>query len=111
MTAHTAIFLLAAIMAEVVATTALRLSEGFSRLVPSIIVVVGYGASFFFLAQGLKLGLQLGIAYAIWAGLGTVLIALAGVLLFQEKLSPGVIAGMALVIVGVALINLFSDSH
>ena len=111
MTVQTAIFLLAAIMAEVVATTALRLSEGFSRLVPSVVVVVGYGASFFFLSQGLKLGLQLGIAYAIWAGLGTVLIALAGILLFQEKLSPGAMAGMALVIIGVALINLFSSSH
>ncbi|MGD8806720.1 MAG: multidrug efflux SMR transporter [Chloroflexota bacterium] len=111
MTVQSAIFLLVAIVAEVAATTALRFSEGFSRLVPSAVVVAGYGASFYFLAQGLKLGLHLGIAYAIWAGLGTVLIAGVGVLLFQEQLTPGVMIGIALVIVGVALINLFSYEH
>ena len=111
MNVQTAIFLLAAIGAEVIGTTALRLSEGFSRFAPSIVVVLGYGASFFFLAQGLKLGLHLGVAYAIWSGLGTAIIAIVGFLLFQEKLSPGVIAGIALVIVGVAFINLFGEAH
>ena len=74
-------------------------------------MVVGYGAAFFLLAQGLKLGLQLGIAYAIWSGVGTVLITVVGVLLFQEKLSPGAIAGIALVIAGVAMINVFGSVH
>ena len=76
--------LLAAIAAEMVGTTALRLSDGFSRLIPSVVVVIGYGASFYLLAQALKRGLELGLGYAIWSGLGTVAIVAIGVLLFQE---------------------------
>jgi small multidrug resistance pump len=106
-----AALLLAAIAAEMIATTALRLSEGFSRLVPSIVVVIGYGASFYLLANALKRGLEMGIAYAIWSGLGTVTIVLIGVLFFQEKLSLAAIAGIVLVILGVVLINFNSGSQ
>jgi small multidrug resistance pump len=107
---HLAVLLLAAITAEMIATTALRLSEGFSRLGPSIVVVVGYGASFYLLAMALKRGLEMGIAYAIWSGLGTVAIVAIGVLFFQEKLNLGAIAGIVLVILGVVLINFNSGS-
>ena len=106
-----AVLLLAAIAAEMIGTTALRLSEGFSRLGPSIVVVVGYGASFYLLAMALKRGLEMGVAYAIWSGLGTVAIVMIGVLFFQEKLNLGVIAGIVLVILGVMLINFNSGSH
>jgi small multidrug resistance pump len=105
-----AVLLLAAIAAEMIATTALRLSEGFSRPGPSIVVVVGYGVSFYLLAMALKRGLEMGIAYAIWSGLGTVAIVLIGVLFFQEKLNLGAIAGIVLVILGVVLINFNSGS-
>jgi len=106
-----AVLLLAAITAGMIATTALRLSEGFSRLGPSVVVVIGYGASFYLLAMALKRGLEMGIAYAIWSGLGTVAIVAIGVLFFQEKLNLGAIAGIVLVILGVVLINFNSGSH
>jgi small multidrug resistance pump len=102
---------LAAIAAEMIGTTALRLSDGFSRLLPSVVVVIGYGASFYLLAMALKRGLEMGVAYAIWSGLGTVTIVLIGVLLFQEKLNLGAVAGIALVILGVVVINLSSSAH
>jgi len=106
-----ALLLLAAIAAEMIGTTALRLSDGFSRLLPSVVVVIGYGASFYLLAMALKRGLEMGVAYAIWSGLGTVTIVLIGVLLFQEKLNLGAVAGIALVILGVVVINLSSSAH
>ncbi len=106
-----AVLLLGAITAEMIATTALRLSEGFSRLIPSIVVVIGYGTSFYLLAMALKRGLEMGVAYAIWSGLGTVTIVLIGVFLFQEKLSLGAMAGIVLVLIGVVLINLNSSAQ
>ena len=111
MTITNAILLLAAITAEVIGTTALKLSDGFSRLLPSIIVFVGYGASFYFLAVGLKQGLELGLTYAIWSGLGTAGIVLISVLFFQEKLNLGTVAGIVLIIAGVVLVNLYSKIH
>ena len=111
MSGQLAVLLLAAITAEMIATTALRLSEGFSRLGPSIVVVIGYGASFYLLAMALKRGLEMGIAYAIWSGLGTVAIVLIGVLFFQEKLNLGAMAGIVLVILGVVLINFNSGAQ
>ncbi len=102
------LLLLGAITAEMIGTTALRLSDGFSRLWPSLVVVIAYGASFYLLALALKRGLEMGIGYAIWSGLGTVAIVLIGVLFFQEKLNVGAIAGIALVIAGVVVINLSS---
>jgi len=94
-------FLLAlAILSEVVGTLALKMSNGFSILIPSIIVVVGYGASLWFLALCLK-SLDVGTAYAIWAGAGTALISIAGVFLFAEPMTVIKAMSLALVILGV----------
>ena len=95
-------FLLAlAILTEVVGTLALKMSYGFSMLIPSIIVVVGYSTSFWFLALCLK-SLDVGMAYAIWAGVGTALISIAGVFLFKEPMTVIKAVSLAFVILGVA---------
>ncbi|MFL1454505.1 DMT family transporter [Marinobacter sp. GN3S48] len=101
------LFLGVAIVAEVVATSALKSSDGFSRLMPSIVVVVGYVLAFYFLSLTLKV-IPIGVAYAIWAGLGIVLIALVSWVIYGQKLDLPAIAGMTLIIAGVAVINLFS---
>lgn len=98
-----------AIVAEVTATSALKASAGFSRLVPSIITVLGYAVSFYCLAMVLK-SIPTGIAYAIWSGVGIVLISLIGWLWFKQTLDLPAIIGMALIIAGVVVINLFSKS-
>ncbi len=103
------LFLSVAIFSEVIATSALRASEGFSRLVPSAIVVVGYVISFYFLSLTLKV-IPVGIAYAIWSGIGIVLIALVGWWLYGQKMDLAAIIGMGLILAGVAVINLFSSS-
>ncbi|MBK3640635.1 MULTISPECIES: multidrug efflux SMR transporter [Streptomyces] len=94
-----------AIAAEVGATTAMKFSEGFSRLMPSLVTVVGYVVSFVLLAQTLKT-LSVGTAYAIWAGVGTAAIAVIGLLYFGEEMTVTKAAGMALIIVGVVVLNL-----
>ncbi|MFF4908684.1 DMT family transporter [Streptomyces sp. NPDC001260] len=94
-----------AIAAEVGATTAMKFSEGFSRLVPSLVTVVGYVVSFVLLAQTLKT-LSVGTAYAIWSGVGTAAIAVIGLLYFGEEMTVTKAAGMALIIVGVVVLNL-----
>lgn len=94
-----------AIAAEVGATTAMKFSEGFSRLVPSLVTVVGYVVSFVLLAQTLKT-LSVGTAYAIWSGVGTAAIAVIGLLFFGEGMTVTKAAGMALIIVGVVVLNL-----
>ena len=98
-------WLLGAIATEVVATTSLKLSDGFSRLVPSIVVVVGYGAAFVLLAQALK-GFEVGTAYALWSGIGTAAVVAIGVLFLGEGLSPAKLGGVLLVVAGVVLLNL-----
>jgi small multidrug resistance pump len=98
-----------AIIAEVAATTALKASDGFSRLAPSVLVVVGYAASFYCLALTLK-DIPVGVVYAIWSGVGIVLISLLGWTLYEQKLDIAAIGGMALIIAGVLVINLFSNS-
>jgi small multidrug resistance pump len=103
------VYLALAIVCEVVGTTALQASDGFSRLGPSLLVVVGYGLAFFLLALVLRT-IPMGVAYAIWAGLGIVLIGLAGVVVYKQPLDFPAILGMALIVGGVAIINLFSDS-
>ena len=103
------LFLGIAIVAEVVGTSSLKASEGFTRLWPSVLVILGYGVAFYFLALTLK-AIPVGIAYAIWAGLGIVLIALIGWLVFGQKLDLAGAAGMALIIAGVVVIQLFSKS-
>ncbi|MFJ9727359.1 DMT family transporter [Streptomyces sp. NPDC101209] len=95
----------AAIAAEVGATTAMKFSEGFSRLVPSLVTVVGYVVSFVLLAQTLKT-VSVGTAYAIWSGIGTAAIAVIGLLFFGEGMTAAKVAGMALIIAGVVVLNL-----
>jgi small multidrug resistance pump len=98
-----------AIVAEVIATSALKASDGFTRLGPSIFVVVGYAVAFYFLSLTLRT-MSVGVAYAIWCGAGIILIALIGWLMLGQKLDMPAILGMALIVAGVAVINLFSSS-
>jgi small multidrug resistance pump len=98
-----------AIIAEVIATTALKASDGFNRLTPSVIVVAGYAVSFYCLSLTLK-DIPVGIVYAIWSGVGIVLISLIGWTLYEQKLDIPAMAGMALIIAGVLVINLFSNT-
>ena len=102
-------YLILAIISEVIATTVLKAYDGFSRLYPSIVVVVGYCFSFWALSQVVKV-MPLGIAYAIWSGLGIVLVSVAAVFVYQQKLDLPAIVGMTLIIAGVLVINLLSNS-
>ncbi|GAA5162008.1 MULTISPECIES: DMT family transporter [Amycolatopsis] len=95
-----------AIVAEVAGTVSLRLSEGFSKLGPSIVVVAGYGVAFTALSFVLKLGLPVAVVYAIWSAAGVALVAVIGVLFLHESLNPAMIAGLALIIAGVVLLEL-----
>lgn len=103
------LFLGVAIAAEVVATSSLKVSAGFTKLWPSLLVVLGYVVAFYFLSLTLKT-IPIGIAYAIWAGLGIVLISVAGWLIFGQKLDFASIFGMGLIVAGVVVINLFSKA-
>jgi small multidrug resistance pump len=93
----------------VAATSALRASNQFTRLWPSVIVVIGYGLAFYFMSLTLK-SIPVGIAYAIWSGVGIVLISITGFLLYKQKLDMPAVLGMALIVAGVLVINLFSKS-
>ncbi|MEN3295577.1 MAG: small multidrug resistance pump [Burkholderiales bacterium] len=99
-----------AITAEIIATSALKLSDGFTRLWPSVLVVCGYGLSFFLLAQVLKT-LEVGIVYAVWSGVGLAAIALIGVIWFNETVSITKLAGLFAILVGVVLLNLAGRGH
>ena len=98
--------LVLAIVSEVAGTSALRASEGFTRVWPSVGVVVGYGVSFVALSLALKQGLGLGPAYAIWSGAGTALITIVGLVVFGDRIGLLAYAGIALIIAGVVLVNL-----
>ncbi|MFN9776650.1 MAG: DMT family transporter [Candidatus Kapaibacterium sp.] len=98
-----------AIIAEVIGTSALRASEGFTKVVPSILVVAGYSVAFYFLSLTLK-NIPVGIAYAIWSGVGTVLITIVGVVVFNQRLDVPAIVGLSLILIGVLVINLYSKS-
>lgn len=97
--------LVLAIACEVVATSALKASDGFSRLLPSVLVVVGYGAAFYLVSIVLR-QLPQGLTYAIWSGVGTVGAALVGVLVWQERIDLLRGSGIAFVVLGVVLLNL-----
>lgn len=103
------IYLALAIIAEVIATSALKASAGFSRLVPSIIVVFGYGAAFVLLSIALK-SIPVGVAYAIWAGAGIALISIIGWLAFKQPLDGPALLGISLIVAGVIVLNVFSKS-
>ena len=98
-----------AIVAEVIATTALKSSQGFTRLLPGLIVVAGYGVSFYCLALTLRT-MPTSVAYAIWSGVGLVLITLAAWLIHHQRLDWPAVAGIALIVAGVMVINVFSSS-
>ncbi|MBE1159007.1 DMT family transporter [Dyella acidiphila] len=98
-----------AILAEVIATSALKASNGFSALLPSVVVIAGYGVAFFCLSLTLR-QLPLGIAYAVWSGAGTALIALIGVVIYKQRLDLPAMLGIALIVAGVLVLNLFSKS-
>lgn len=103
----TYLLLFVAIVAEVVATSALKASENFTRLIPSLLVVAGYGVAFTCLSMTLKT-LPLGVAYAIWSGIGTALVAVLGWLVYRQQLDLPAIAGISLIIIGTIVLNLFS---
>jgi small multidrug resistance pump len=103
----TYLLLLLAIVAEVIATSALKASESFTRLIPSLMVVAGYGIAFTCLSMTLKT-LPLGVAYAIWSGVGTALVAVAGWVVYKQQLDLPAVAGIALIIAGTLVLNLFS---
>lgn len=102
------VFLALAIIAEVVATSALKASMGFTRLWPSLTVVVGYGLAFYMLALVLR-SLPVGVAYAIWAGLGIVLVSLVGVVVYGERPDLPALLGMGMIVGGVLIIQLWSS--
>lgn len=102
-------YLTMAIVAEVIATTMLKASEGFTRLWPSVVVVVGYAIAFWGLSMVVKT-LPLGIVYAIWSGMGIVLVSIAAVFIYQQKLDLPAVIGMGLIVAGVLVINLLSKS-
>ena len=98
-----------AIVAEGIGTSALKASAGFTRLGPSLVVVAAYGAAFYLLSLTLR-HIPVGVAYAVWSGLGIVLIAAVGCLFYGQRLDAPALIGMALIVVGVLLMNLSSTS-
>lgn len=98
-----------AIAGEIMATSALKAAQGFTRPVPSLLVVVGYGAAFWCLSQALR-SIPMGIAYAIWSGVGIVAISLIGLFVYGQKLDLPALVGMALIVAGVLVINLWSGA-
>ncbi len=103
------VYLGIAIVAEVIATTALKASDEFTKLVPSVIVVLGYAAAFYFLTLVLRT-IPVGIAYGIWAGLGIVLITIMGAVVFKQVPDGPAVVGMALIVAGVVIVNVFSKT-
>ena len=103
------VYLSIAIVAEVIGTSALKASQEFTRLGPSLLVIGGYGVAFYALSLVLKT-IPVGIAYAIWAGVGIALISLVGIVMFRQSLDLPAIIGIALIIAGVLVINLFSKA-
>ncbi|KZM73569.1 multidrug efflux SMR transporter [Nocardia terpenica] len=95
-----------AIVSEVTATVSLKVSEGFSKAVPSVIVVIGYGAAFYFLSQALKRGMSIGVAYGVWSAIGVAAVATIGALFLGEKLTLVQVGGIGLVILGVLALEL-----
>ncbi|WP_026819605.1 DMT family transporter [Arthrobacter castelli] len=104
------IFLALAIVFEVVGTSLLKLSDGFTRLWPTLGVAAGYGVAFWMLSLTLR-SVPVGIAYAIWAGLGTALIAVIGSVVFGESLGPVKITGIVLIVAGVVALNIDNGAH
>ncbi|MCA9452984.1 MAG: multidrug efflux SMR transporter [Nitrospiraceae bacterium] len=105
----TYLYLFMAIVAEVIATSSLKAADGFTKLGPSLLVVIGYFAAFFLLSLVLR-SMTVGIAYAIWSGVGIVLLALVGAVAFREIPDTPAVIGMGLIIAGVIVIHAFSQT-
>lgn len=103
------LYLAIAIIAEVIATSALKASQGFSILWPTLVTIIGYGVALYGLSMAFKT-IPIGIAYAIWSGVGIILISLSGWILFNQRLDMPALFGLALMIIGILIINLFSQS-
>jgi small multidrug resistance pump len=101
------LFLSIAIVAEVIATSALKAADGFTRLGPSLVVIAGYGIAFYFLSLALR-GIPVGVAYAVWSGVGIVLISVIGWLAFGQRLDAAAVLGIGLIMAGVIVLNVFS---
>ena len=98
-----------AIIGEIVGTTALKLSEGFTRPLPGIVAVIGYAVAFYFLAMVLRT-IPIGVAYAVWSGAGVAAMALIGLVMFGQRLDPAAIIGIALIVAGVVVLNTMSGT-
>ena len=105
----TYLYLAIAIIAEVAATSALKASEEFTRLVPSVIVVVGYGVAIYCMTLVLRV-IPVGVTYAVWSGVGIVLVSVAGFFLYKQTPDTPAIIGMSLIVAGVVVIHLFSKT-
>lgn len=103
------LYLAIAIVAEVIATSALKASEGFSVLWPSVITIIGYAIALFFLSLTLKT-IPMGIAYAIWSGAGIILISTVGLIVYKQQLDLAALIGLSFMIMGIVVINVFSKS-
>jgi small multidrug resistance pump len=103
-------WLVLAVLAEVTGTVSLRFSEGFSRLVPSLVTVIGYGTAFWALSQALTRGMPLGVAYGVWAAVGVALVALIGAVFLGESLTWVQVGGIAMVIGGVLALEMGGSS-
>lgn len=103
------LYLAGAILGEVIATSALKASEGFTKLLPSILVVAGYAVAFYLLSIVLKT-IPVGVAYAIWSGAGVALITVIGWVIYGQKLDLAALCGMALIVAGVVVLQLFSKT-
>ena len=103
------VILIVAVLFETIGTTALQASQQFSKLGPSIVVVVAYAISFFLLSVTLKF-MPVGVVYALWSGMGIVFIAIIGLLVFGQKLDFAAVAGLAMIVGGIIVIHLFSNA-
>lgn len=104
------LLLFCAIVCEIIATTSMKASDGFTRLFPSVMVFIGYSTSFYLFSIALR-AIPLGVAYAIWAGLGTVGAVIVGIVIWHELITPLRLIGIVLVIMGVVLLNIEGAAH
>lgn len=103
------LYLLIAILAEVIATSAMKASDGFSQLLPSGITILGYAFAIYFLSLTMK-SIPIGITYALWSGAGIILVSLVGFFYYKQHLDVAAVIGLAFMIAGIMIINLFSKS-
>jgi small multidrug resistance pump len=103
------LYLFIAIVSEVIATSSLKAAEGFTKLWPSVLVIAGYASAFYFLSITVKV-MPVGITYALWSGVGIVLVTIAGIFLYKQMPDLPAIIGMVLITIGVLVINIFSKT-